>query len=33
MLHRVVAVANESALDLLVFELENSGFYEKYCNF
>jgi hypothetical protein len=31
-LNRVV-VANESALDLLVFELESSEFYEKYFNF
>jgi hypothetical protein len=30
---RVFAVANESALDLLVFEPEISEFYEKYCNF
>jgi len=30
---RVFAVANESALDLLVFETEISEFYGKYCNF
>jgi hypothetical protein len=32
-LNRVVVVTNESALDLLVFELEISKFYDKYCNF